>query len=158
MTYRYIQKSRENYLERKYLISKSMPTRYGYDTSLRVFDRFVKESFALDSGDTIIQDLKKLKADKIPDETFDLLQLFVNYLSKTRNPRTVKGYLARISDYLYYNGIKIDNRDLRANVSVPRPIRDMGYAITKNDIKKILGFCSIASLSWRVFLPVPQML
>ncbi len=138
MTFRYIQKSRKDYLERKFLISKSVATREGYDTALRVFDKFAKEIFAVDSGDAIINDLKKLKADKILDETFEVLQLFVNYLAKTRNPRTVKDYLARLRDYLYYNGIKIDNRELRSSVTVPRPIRDMGYAITKDDIKKIL--------------------
>jgi len=118
------------------MISKSEATKDGYLTALNVYDRFAKDKFNLDSGDTIIQDLKKLK--RLEPEVYDALQSFIDYLAKDRNPRTVRDYLARLVDYFYYNGIKLDNRELRSNLTLPRSVRDMPYALTRNDIRKIL--------------------
>lgn len=136
MSYVYTQKSRKDYLQRKFMISKSEATRDGYLTALNVFDHFAKDNFGVESGDVIVQDLKKLK--RLEPEVYDLLQSFVNYLAKDRNPRTVKDYVARLADYFYYNGIKLDSRELRSNVTLPRTVRDMAYALTKKDIRKIL--------------------
>lgn len=136
MSYFYTQKSRQDYLDRKFMISKSHASRDGYLTALNVFDHFAKDVFKLESGDVIIGDLKKLP--KLEPAVFDVLQSFVTYLVKDRNARTVRDYLARVVDYFYYNGIKLDSKDLRSNLTVPRIIRDMPYAITKEDMKKIL--------------------
>jgi integrase len=118
------------------MISKSEATRNGYNTALSVFDHFAKDLFKLESGDIIIHDLKKLK--QLEPAVYDTLQSFVNYLAKDRNPRTVKDYLTGLVDYFYYNGVKLDNRELRSNLSLPRSKRDMPYAMTKKDVKKIL--------------------
>ena len=107
---------------------------------MKKFSEFCIEKFK-ESDEEIITELMKQKPDERIINACDVLQLFINYLSKTIRPQTIKGNLSHMYGYFNYRGIKLSNLDLKS-IHYPKEIIEEKYPLSKNDIKLILDNCS----------------
>ena len=84
------------------------------------------------------------KADLIPDlkkaddeELFDVLQKWINWNSKL-SPSTIQTYFSHLRKYLHYMGIKLNDQDIRAELTFKHKVQEERYGLTVIDIQKIL--------------------
>ena len=106
---------------------------------LKQFSKFCKEKYK-QSDEEILNELMKQNQDERIINAIDVIQLFVNYLSKKVSPLTVKTYSGHVYGYLNYRGIKLTSLD-RKIVRYPREIKEEKFPLSKEDIKTILDNC-----------------
>ena len=80
---------------------------------LKQFSKFCKEKYKV-SDEEIVSDLMKQTQDERIINAIDVIQLFVNYLTKKVKPQTVKPYIGHVIDYFNYRGIKLSSLDRRS--------------------------------------------
>lgn len=68
----------------------------------------------------------------------DILQLYINWLSKDHAPNTVWNYFASIRKYLHYMGVRITKDDVDESLELPKKIEKEMYPLQLDDIKRIL--------------------
>ena len=71
---------------------------------LKQFSKFCKSKFK-ESDEEILSELMKQTQDERIINAIDVIQLFINYLSKKVKPQTVKAYLTHVYGYFNYRGI-----------------------------------------------------
>ena len=103
---------------------------------LKQFSKFCKEKFK-ESDEEIISEMMKQTQDERIINAIDVIQLFVNYLTKRVKPQTVKPYVGHVIDYFNYRGIKLSSLD-RKSVRYPKEIKEEKFPLSKDDIKSIL--------------------
>jgi len=124
------EKNFDNYLEKNSNLSKSLLDlrKYGY--------QLINEYVDLES--TIIK-FKKL--DDPDEEMEELLQEWINHLvknkpkKKTLAPQSLKQYVNAVNAYLKYHRFRVEIRSLK----FPKQLQEEKYAITVEEIQKILG-------------------
>ena len=72
---------------------------------LKQFSKFCKEKYK-ESDEEVLNDLMKQNQDERIINAIDVIQLFVNYLSKKVSALTVKTYAGHVYGYFNYRGIK----------------------------------------------------
>jgi len=84
------------------------------------------------------------KADLIPDlkkaddeELFDVLQKWINWNNKL-SASTIQTYFSHLRKYLHYMGIKLNDQDIRAELTFKHKVQEERYGLTVIDIQKIL--------------------
>ena len=107
---------------------------------LKQFSKFCKSRFK-ESDEEVISELMKQTQDERIINACDVIQLFINYLSKKVKPQTVKAYLTHVYGYFNYRGIKISSLD-RKSIRYPRQIYEEKFPLSKEDIKQILDNAS----------------
>ncbi len=121
------------------LALKSKSTQRGYGDAFTNFERFCQAEFQT-SMDSVIADLKIVEEESL----FDTLQSWINYnVEGKRSRNTIRTWFSAINVYLHYRGIKIDNRDVKENLTFPAHIQHELYGLTVDDIKKILDVARI---------------
>ena len=103
---------------------------------LKQFSKFCKEKYK-ESDEEVLNDLMKQNQDERIINAIDVIQLFVNYLSKKVSALTVKTYAGHVYGYFNYRGIKLTSLD-RKIVRYPREIKEEKFPLSKDDIKSIL--------------------
>lgn len=99
-------------------------TKRNYEIAFRNFERFF--------GDNAINQLKNR------ENRYNLLQEWVNSNLKTMTPNATKSYFSRIKQYLNHCGIEISSEQVKANLRFPKNHQERFYAISIEDIQKIL--------------------
>jgi len=99
-------------------------TKRNYGIALRNFDRYFGEGA-----------IKQLKSRK---NRYNLLQAWVNSNLKTMTPNATKSYFSRIKQYLNHCGIEISSEQVKTNLRFPKNHQERFYAISIEDIQKIL--------------------
>ena len=99
-------------------------TKRNYEIAFRNFERFF--------GDNAINQLKNR------ENRYNLLQGWVNSNLKTMTPNATKSYFSRIKQYLNHCGIEISSEQVKANLRFPKNHTERFYAISIEDIQKIL--------------------
>jgi len=99
-------------------------TKRNYEIAYRNFKRFF--------GDNAINQLKN------PENRYNLLQGWVNSNLKTMTPNATKSYFSRIKQYLNHCGVEISSEQVKANLRFPKNHQERFYAISIEDIQKIL--------------------
>ncbi len=128
------EKNFENFLNDK-IFNLSDSSKYNITYSNRIFDEFCQKKHN-QSYDEII---KEAKNDEYPDEfILEVIQDWVNSLSKQLNHTTLVNYVSGINRYLKYQKIRIDLRD----IEWPQNIQEERYAISIEEISKILRIAS----------------
>ena len=103
---------------------------------LKQFSDFCQVKFN-ESDEEVLNELMKQTQDERIINAIDVIQLFINYLSKKVKPQTVKAYLTHVYGYFNYRGIKISSLD-RKSIRYPRQIYEEKFPLSKEDIKSIL--------------------
>ena len=99
-------------------------TKRNYEIAFRNFEHFF--------GDNAINQLKNR------ENRYNLLQGWVNSNLKTMTPNATKRYFSRIKQYLNHCGIEISSEQVKANLRFPKNHQERFYAISIEDIQKIL--------------------
>ena len=103
---------------------------------LKQFSKFCKSKFK-ESDEEILSELMKQNQDERIINACDVIQLFINYLSKKVKPQTVKAYLTHVYGYFNYRGIKLTSLD-KKTIRYPKEIKEEKFPLSKEDIKQIL--------------------
>ena len=103
---------------------------------LKQFSEFCQINYK-ESDEEVLNELMKQNQDERMFNACDVIQLFINYLSKKVKPQTVKAYLTHVYGYFNYRGIKISSLD-RKSIRYPRQIYEEKFPLSKEDIKSIL--------------------
>ena len=103
---------------------------------LKQFSKFCKLKFK-ESDEEILSELMKQNQDERIINACDVIQLFINYLSKKVKPQTVKAYLTHVYGYFNYRGIKLTSLD-KKTIRYPKEIKEEKFPLSKEDIKQIL--------------------
>ena len=129
----------EEYLAKKFRISKSYSTVNSYRVALNRFGLF------LNKKDTdIIEILKQIKDTKILDP-ISLLDEFFSDLSndkKRLSNNTMRLYLTSAKDFLNSEGCKIYNEDIKHRFRLPKKNRAFEEGLTKKTIYRIIRLAS----------------
>ena len=116
-----------------YVISHSHNTVKSYKTRIRLFRRFLRESYNINEYDLL---------DHHNNNTLDILKIFkefVIFLDKEgKSPRTIRYALSVSKGYLRHMGIKIDAEDLRHVVKVPKIVKIRELPLDKEIITRLL--------------------
>ncbi|MHA7733945.1 tyrosine-type recombinase/integrase [Nitrosopumilus sp. S6] len=83
------------------------------------------------------------KADLIPElktsseeEVYDVLQNWINF-NNSKAPATMQVYFSRLRKYLHYMGIKLNDQDIKAELTFKHKVEEERYGLTLNDIQTI---------------------
>jgi len=93
------------------------------------------ENFTMQKYGTadLIPDLKKAE----DTELFDVLQSWLNYNDKL-SPSTVRTYFSHLRKYLHYFGIRLNDQDIKAELTFQHKIEEERYGLKLSDIQSIL--------------------
>ena len=127
-------KNRENYLTEK-LANKSESSRNIFNTAINSLDNTCTTEYNVSNFDKIIQDVLKMDAEQREDEITSVLQQWVNKLAKTMVFNTIKIEFSAINKYLKYYKIRCDFSE---NIEFPQNIQEERYAVSIDEIQKIL--------------------
>ncbi len=113
---------------------KSKNTQAVYHDAFTNFGKFCIDK--LDSNfEDVISDLKITTEETI----YDTLQSWISWNADgNRSRNTIRTYLSCLNMYFHYRGIKLDNRDIKQNLTLPRIIHQELYGLSISDIKSIL--------------------
>ena len=113
---------------------KSKNTQAVYHDAFTNFGKFCIDK--LDSNlDAVIFELKIANEEAI----YDTLQSWISWNADGgRSRNTIRTYLSCLNMYFHYRGIKLDNRDIKQNLTLPRVIHQELYGLSISDIKRIL--------------------
>jgi integrase len=131
--------------------SISQTTAKQYHIRLHDFDRFVLDSYKL-STDSLIKRIKENIVDP-----YDVLTSYIRYLQDKGNhptmcASTLKHRIITAKNFLEYHDIELSPRKFKLKVKIPKIIRRNLYAISKEDIIKILNSISNIRLKTYVML------
>ena len=102
------------------------------------FDKFCKSEYTHDSDD-VINELLSFDVTKLEDSTCDLYQNWINYNAKNGiSAKTLKVYFSLLKSYLHYRGIKVSEKDIKTNVSLPKVIHEKKHPLNMEQIHEIL--------------------
>jgi hypothetical protein len=121
-------RNQEMYFEKIQTLAEG--TQYHIQHSISDFENFCMEKFGKSN---IIPDLKK--ADE--QEVFDILQLWINW-SKHLKPKTISNRFSAINTYLHYMGIKLNDRDIKQELTFPTNIEEELHGVTLDELQKLL--------------------
>ena len=143
-----------NYINNVEQMSKA--TAFEYRKRLRSFAIFVREKYAYNSIDVLIDKLTtKEKKKNTPLVTlYDVLSSYVSYLNRkgTVSPYTLKQRMVTVKNFFEFHDIEISPRKLKLKVKLPKIIRKNREALNKEDIIEILNACSDIRLKTYVML------
>ena len=129
-------RSRENYRSDK-LHTKSQSTKNNFEVAIKSLDEMVAKKFKVVNFDEVLQDVLKIeKIEKREDEITDIIQDWVNLVSKTKTFNTIKVQLSGINKYLKYYKIKIIFSE---EIEFPQNIQEARYPISLEEIQSILN-------------------
>lgn len=128
-------RNRENYRTDK-LSTKSQSTKNNFEVAIKSLDELVSDTFKVKDFDEVLQDILKIKEiEKREDEVTDIIQDWVNFVSKTKTFNTIKVQLSGINKYLKYYKIKIIFSE---EIEFPPHLQEARYPISLDEIQKIL--------------------
>ena len=93
--------------------------------TLKQFSDFCLTRFK-QSDESIISELLKQKPSDMAINACDLLQQWINLVSKRLSPSTIKVYLSHIKQYFNYRGIKLTSQDM-VSLNTPREAIEEKY-------------------------------
>lgn len=129
-------RTKEGYFEKISTKSKSLinSTRIVIDN----FDKFCKSEYAHDSDD-VINELLSFDGTKLEDGACDLYQNWINYNAQNGiSAKTLKVYFSLLKSYLHYRRIKVSEKDIKTNVSLPKVIQEKKHPFSMEQVHEIL--------------------
>lgn len=116
-------------------------TRENYQAALHKFEKFCKQTYQERTISDIVNELKSLKTQDRDQAYFDLLQDFVNWLTRSNlSNSTINLYCQIVTYYFSYCGIRVHQVELRQNVKRPKKIKEKLHPLTKDEIIQLFRF------------------
>ena len=127
-------RSKDSYLEK--LAGMADSTRQNFKATYESFDRFCQEKYDR-SAEDIIQEIPHEK-----DSEYEILQAWINWLSKNIIPSTINTKFSALRGYFHYRGIKMYKEDIRQEIKLPKIPKEEKYPLKLEEIQKILNEAS----------------
>ena len=145
MTFLSKKRTRDTYFEKISTKSKS------FNNSTRIvidqFDLFCNYEYSHDS-ESVIQEFLNLDETQREESACDVYQSWINWsFKKGISPKTLKVYFSLLKSYLHYRGIKISEKDIKANVTLPKLIKEEKHPLSMDQIHDILKIASYSKKS-----------
>ena len=145
MTFLSKKRTRDTYFDKISTKSKS------FNNSTRIvidqFNEFCNSEYSHDS-ESVIQEFIHLRETKREESACDVYQSWINWsFKKGISPKTLKVYFSLLKSYLHYRGIKISDKDIHANVTLPKIIKEEKYPLSMDQIHDILKIANYSKKS-----------
>jgi len=124
-------RSKDSYLEK--LATKAESTRQNFNVTYESFDRFCEEKYDR-SAENIIQEIPHEEGSE-----YDILQAWINWLSKKNIPSTIHARFSSLHGYFHYRGIKMYREDVKQDISLPVIPKEEKYPLRLEEIQKIIN-------------------
>jgi len=121
----------ESYLEK--LSGMADSTKQNFKATYESFDRFCQEKYGHSAEEKILE----IPQDE--DSEYEVLQDWVNWLSKSIIPSTINTKFSALRGYFHYRGIKIYKEDIRQEIKLPKIPKEEKHPLGLEEIRKILG-------------------
>jgi integrase len=111
-----------------HIATKDSKTVLAYNNRIDNFERYCAEKHGRAE---IINILKK--------DWPDILQLYINWLSKDHAPSTVWNYFTSIRKYLHYRGVRITKDDVEDELELPKKVEKEMHPLQLEEVNRIIG-------------------
>lgn len=131
----------ENFLAKKFRLSRSFATRKSYETGLNKFIEFVGSKYGLNLDSLVIQTKETHQIDPIQvlDDYYSYLSSYKIVGSKATYSRsTIKHYLTVAKEFLNNEGCRIYNEDVKQRFKLPRISSVYEKGLTKQIINRLI--------------------
>jgi len=135
-----VQRNRGKFLTNKFNKSKSTSTVDFCKGALLSFDKFVFTKFGKDSTEQVIEDIKKLPESRHESVMIDLFQKYLHWKHEDSKASTSVAYYQTALEYFSYHQLKINHYNLRRGITLPQDPKNMKYAVTHSEIKKLIDY------------------
>ena len=124
-------RSKDTYLEK--LATKADSTKQNFKATYESFDRFCHEKYDR-SAENIIQEIPQEKGSE-----YDILQAWINWLSKKIIPSTIHTKFSSLRGYFHYRGIRMYREDVKQDISLPVIPKEEKHPLKLSEIQKIIN-------------------
>jgi len=135
-----VQRNRGKFLTNKFNKSKSTSTVDFCKGALLSFDKFVFTKFGKDSTEQVIDDIKKLPESRHESVMIDLFQKYLHWKHEDSKASTSVAYYQTVVEYFSYHQLRINHYNLRRDIILPQDPKNMKYAVTLSEIRKIIDY------------------
>ena len=135
-----VQRNREKFLTNKFNKSKSTSTVDFCKGALLSFDRFAFAKFGKDETEQVIDDIKKLPEARHESVMIDLFQKYLHWKHEDSKASTSVAYYQTVVEYFAYHQLRINHYNLRRDIILPQDPKNMKYAVTLSEIRKIIDY------------------
>jgi len=135
-----VKRNRGKFLTNKFNKSKSTSTVDFCKGALLSFDRFVFAKFGKDSTEQVIDDIKKLPESRHESIMIDLFQKYLHWKHEDSKASTSVAYYQTAVEYFSYHKLKINHYNLRRDIILPQDPKNMKYAVTLSEIRKLIDY------------------
>ena len=135
-----VERTRDKFLTNKFNKSKSTSTVSFCKGALHSFDKFVFAKFGKNSTEQVIEDIKKLPESRHESIVIELFQKYLHWKHEESKASTSVAYYQTAVEYFAYHQLKINHYNLRRGITLPQDPKNMKYAITYSEIKKLIDY------------------
>jgi len=135
-----VERNRGKFLTNKFNKSKSTSTVDFCKGALLSFDRFVFAKFGKDSTEQVIEDIKKLPESRHESVMIDLFQKYLHWKHEDSKASTSVAYYQTAVEYFSYHQLRINHYNLRRGIILPEDPKNMKYAVTLSEIRKLIDY------------------
>mgnify|MGYP003985152817 CR=1 FL=1 len=135
-----VERTRDKFLTNKFNKSKSTSTVSFCKGALHSFDKFVFAKFGKNSTEQVIEDIKKLPESRHESVVIELFQKYLHWKHEESKASTSVAYYQTAVEYFAYHQLKINHYNLRRGITLPQDPKNMKYAITYSEIKKLIDY------------------
>ncbi len=127
--------TRDEWLNRVFLKSKSLNTKDVARSSLVVFDKFLAARYPNSTEQSIIEELTTYQDDR----KYIFLQEYINFMDETdKSPQSIKNYFSFTKSYLRAKGVKTTQDDINQLLQFPKIRKEPKKALTIDEIKRMI--------------------
>jgi len=120
--------------------------------SIRNFEVFTKAECEGKNAQETFDYIKAMSEDKREPMLFHVFQTWINKLTETSDPTTVKNYFGVVKKLARHYGFKISDDDVKEKLTFAKKIKDTKYVLTLDDIYLILKDSSWRKKGFYLFL------
>ena len=135
-----VQRNRGKFLTNKFNKSKSTSTVDFCKGALLSFDKFAFTKFGKDTIEQVIEDVKKLPESRHESVMIDLFQKYLHWKHEDSKASTTVAYYQTALEYFAYHQLKINHYNLRRGITLPQDPKNMKYAVTLAEIRKLIDY------------------
>ncbi len=150
MTFLIRERTRESYSEK--ISKKSSSLQNSTRIALNHFEKFCSEKYSHSSED-VIAELLSFELRQMESATCDVYQDWVNWsVDKATYLNSLEIYFSCIKSYMHYRGLKLTDKDIKENVSIPKQTEEEKYPLQVGEIITILSCAHYAKKSLYLIL------
>ena len=135
-----VERTRGKFLINKFNKSKSTRTVDFCNNALLSFDRFVFSKFGKDETEQVIEDIRKLPESRQESVMIELFQKYLQWKHDDSKASTSVAYYQTTVEYFSYHQLKINRYNLKRGIILPQDPKNMKYAVTISEIRKLIDF------------------